>query len=60
VISGEGTPASVRRDAGRASASARLLPACALGQSTHEVTLASPEEVDDEVVSLLAAAYQQN
>lgn len=40
--------------------SSRLVPAKAPGQSTHKVRLAGAEEVDDEVLRLLAAAYDQN
>jgi hypothetical protein len=40
--------------------SARLAPAKAPGQSTHKVRLESVDEVDDEVLHLLAAAYDQN
>lgn len=40
--------------------SSRLVPANAPGQSTHKVRLTGVEEVDDEVLSLLAAAYDQN
>ena len=40
--------------------SPRLVPANAPGQSTHKVRLTSADEVDDEVLRLLAAAYDQN
>jgi predicted transport protein len=40
--------------------SARLTPAAAPGQSTHKVSLSSPDDVDEEILSLLATAYQQN
>ena len=40
--------------------SARLEPARAPGSATHRVRLASVADVDDEVRSLLRAAYEQN
>ena len=40
--------------------SSRLVPAKAPGQSTHKVRLTGTDEVDDEVLGLLAAAYDQN
>jgi hypothetical protein len=41
-------------------ASDRLRPATAPGQATHKVALTSVDDVDDEVRSLLRAAYEQN
>jgi hypothetical protein len=41
-------------------AGARLTPATAPGQATHKVALHTVKDVDDEVRSLLQAAYQQN
>jgi len=40
--------------------SLRLQPASGPGQATHKLSLRSPAEVDDEVVGLLHAAYEQN
>jgi predicted transport protein len=40
--------------------STRLAPAKAPGQSTHKVRLETIDEVDHEVLRLLAAAYEQN
>ena len=37
-----------------------LVPAKAPGQSTHKIGLTSTEDVNDEVGSLIAIAYQQN
>jgi hypothetical protein len=39
---------------------ARLEPATGPGQATHKVALRSVVEVDDEVLYLLRAAYDQN
>jgi hypothetical protein len=41
-------------------ANPRLADAKGLAQATHKVGLSSPDEVDDEVVGLLRAAYDQN
>jgi predicted transport protein len=41
-------------------ASALLTPANAPGQATHKLSITSPSEIDDEVVGLLRAAYDQN
>ena len=41
-------------------ASDRLQPATAPGQATHKVALTRVEDVDDEVRTLLRAAYEQN
>jgi predicted transport protein len=41
-------------------ASDRLQPAKAPGQSTHKIVLTTTGDVDDEVHSLLRAAYDQN
>ena len=41
-------------------ASDRLRPAKAPGQSTHKVELRSVDDVDDEVIDLARAAYEQN
>lgn len=41
-------------------ASGRLVPASAPGQATHKVSLRSAAEVDDELIELLQAAYEQN
>ncbi len=40
--------------------SPRLEPASGPGQATHKLSLRSPAEVDDEVLGLLYAAYEQN
>jgi len=40
--------------------SPRLQPASGPGQATHKLSLRSPAEVDDEVLNLLHAAYEQN
>lgn len=40
--------------------SSRLQPSSGPGQATHKLSLRSPAEVDDEVRSLLHAAYEQN
>src|SRR4051812_45023371 len=40
--------------------SPRLVPAKAPGQATHKVGLTDPAQVDDELVGLLRAAYEQN
>jgi hypothetical protein len=39
---------------------ARLQPATGPGQATHKVALRSVDDVDDEVLHLLRAAYEQN
>jgi predicted transport protein len=41
-------------------ASTRLQPATAPGSATHQVRLLTVDDVDDEVRSLLRAAYEQN
>jgi predicted transport protein len=41
-------------------ASARLVPATGPGQATHKVSLRDVGDVDDEVLGLLRAAYEQN
>jgi hypothetical protein len=41
-------------------ANPRLTLAKGFAQVTHKIALSSPEEVDEEVVGLLRAAYQQN
>lgn len=41
-------------------ASDRLVPAKAPGQATHRVALTSAEDVDDDLVALARAAYEQN
>jgi predicted transport protein len=41
-------------------ASERLRPAKAPGQSTHKIELSSVDDVDDEVIALARAAYEQN
>jgi predicted transport protein len=40
--------------------SARLVPASGPGQATHKVPLRSTADVDDELLGLLRAAYEQN
>ena len=40
--------------------SPRLQPSSGPGQATHKLSLRSPAEVDDEVLGLLHAAYEQN
>ena len=40
--------------------SPRLQPSAGPGQATHKLSLRSPAEVDDEVLNLLHAAYEQN
>lgn len=43
-----------------APASARLQPATAPGQATHKIALRSVADVDDELLHLVRAAYDQN
>jgi hypothetical protein len=41
-------------------ASARLTPAKGFAQATHKTAITSPDEVDDELIGLLRAAYEQS